>query len=1352
MSWQWPDGAAVRVRMGIHTGEPLLGATGYVGMDVHRAARIAAAGHGGQILLSGTTRDLVADDLPEETDLRDLGAHRLKDLRGETRIYQVTMDGLPGDFPALMTASAEEPPPTPGEPPYRGLQAFEEADAALFFGREATVARLAEQVRGARFVALIGASGSGKSSILRAGLVPVLRRDGWRIHLLTPTAHPLESLAAAVAPDASPAQLAGLVDDLRRDPRSLALKLRAEATGAAGGRILIAVDQLEEIFTLCRDEEERAAFLVGLIRACGLDEEPAGVPAAADRATVIVTLRADFYAFLAPYPPLRDASAASQLYVGAMSTSELREAIEEPARRGDWEFVPGLVDLMLRDVGDEPGALPLLSHALLETWKRRRGTAMTLRSYAESGGVKGAIARTADRVYEGELSDEQRPIARNIFVRLTELGEGTQDTRRRARLAELLPADLAEAAAVRRLIGALADARLITVGEDDVEVAHEALIREWPTLRDWLTADREGLRIHRRLTEAASEWELAAFDDGLLYRGARLAQVRDWAAANPASLNDIERRFLADSVARSEREEAEREAQRQRELEAARALAESERRSAAGLRRRALLLAGALGVAALLAGVAIVLARQSSENAALADQHAEEARANATEASQNAAQASDSAALAEQRTREAQANLDLATSQRLGAEADSVIGGAKSGELAALLALNGLGIVYTRQADAALQHAARLYLGEQVFVHDAEAFGAAVTPDGRTLITTSLDTLLFWDLGTGRRSATLGAGGRIGGPPLTLPSIGLSLSRDGALLLASSGEVFRLPDRTRVRSGCTFADQVKIDSPPIVRTLSPDGLTIATALQDGGIILEPVDACRQGRRRLDGDVFSGSAEALDPSRAMSFSPDGRRLAGVTGNTVTLWDTSTGHALATLRAGNGRFGTVAFSPDGRRIVAANGNGSAYIFDARNGVLVRAFVGGALPLVDATFSPDGRRLLTGSADSSAALWDVATGRQLQRFRGHTRALGAVAFAPDGASVFTTSLDGTARRWLTDAPTEIGVLHAGTGEVRGLAFSADGRLLATGSEDRVQVHDLVRGTLVMNVLSSPIDRIALSPDGGTLLIASDRGSSLWEVASGHSVRPFGVQGTAGGSSGTAGFLRDGSEVIANSADGGLAVWSAPSGETIRSFRGIGTKSATVSADGSTVAYEAPTCGDVLAVDAATGDTRIQIRDSTEPGQFGAPGSCVRALALARDGSQLVTADNNERVQLWDLDTGKVVRSFPHPGLVDAVAVSSDGRFVLTGGVDGTARPWDLASGALVRFLPGHAGLPVAAVAISADGKLLAIGGSDGTVIVTPSGLSDLETSVCSRLLRDLTPDERTEFAIPGTTATCP
>jgi hypothetical protein len=240
--------------------------------------------------------------------------------------------------------------------------------------------------------------------------------------------------------------------------------------------VLLVIDQFEELFTLCRDEVERQAFIDGLIYAV----EHEGGPV-----TLVIALRADFYSRLAQYASLRQLVSRRQEYLGVMSAEELRRAIEEPARLGGWEFSPGLVDLMLYDIGasegrsPEPGALPLLSHALLETWKRRRGNTMRLKSYTEAGGVRSAIARTAESVYYGEFTEGQQHIARSIFLRLTEPGEGEQDTRRRAGLSELVPgAGEVNERQVSEVLNRLADARLVTVSEGNAEVAHEALIRE----------------------------------------------------------------------------------------------------------------------------------------------------------------------------------------------------------------------------------------------------------------------------------------------------------------------------------------------------------------------------------------------------------------------------------------------------------------------------------------------------------------------------------------------------------------------------------------------------------------------------------------------------------------------------------------------------------------------------------------------------------------------------------------------------------------------------------------------------------------------------------------------------------
>jgi hypothetical protein len=389
-------------------------------------------------------------------------------------------------------------------------------------------------------LAVVGASGSGKSSVVRAGLIPALQQgqpladgtkppkgsDRWLMHVITPTARPLESLAASLTrASESVTATATLIDDLAKDTRSLHLYARRLLSlPGSGDRLVLVVDQFEELFALCKDKTQRKAFVDALLAAACPEADVPCSPANSV-VTVVLTLRADFYANCAEFDNLRSALQDYQRYIGAMSEAELRRAIEEPARLGGWELEPGLVDVLLQDVGDEPGALPLLSHALLETWKRRRGRTLTLAGYAASGRVQGAIAKTADDVYGHDLTPEQQAIARNIFLRLTELGEGAQDTRRRVTLSELIPQD-ESAEEVQAVLQKLADRRLVTTYEGEAEVAHEALIREWPALRGWLEEDREALRVERRLGEAAHEWEDSGCDESYLYRGAQLGRPR----------------------------------------------------------------------------------------------------------------------------------------------------------------------------------------------------------------------------------------------------------------------------------------------------------------------------------------------------------------------------------------------------------------------------------------------------------------------------------------------------------------------------------------------------------------------------------------------------------------------------------------------------------------------------------------------------------------------------------------------------------------------------------------------------------------------------------------------------------
>ena len=457
-------------------------------------------------------------------------------------------------------------PPEPGDPPFQGLQYYTEKDADRFFGREMLTARVAGRLKRTRFLAIIGSSGSGKSSLVRAGIIPAIKRgarlaDGgmppaesgaWAVEVMTPTAHPLDALAAALMKNAdSVAALSTLQGELSGDPRTLTLATRKLLAQQSSKHLLLVIDQFEEIYTACRSTAERQAFVANLLSAVNPDDE--------QPITVMIVLRADFYAFVAQDDQLREMVSQYQEFIGAMNRDELVSAIDKPLALGGWKIQEGLIEVILDDVGYEPGALPLLSHALHETWRRRRGRTLTLSAYTETGGIRGAIAQTAESVFRDQLSPEQQPIARMIFLRMSELGEDAHDTRRRASFSELITRSTDELV-IQTVINILVDARLVITGTASpgdtkiVEVAHEALIREWPTLRQWLAEDRTGLILHQNLAEDAEEWIKLDKDPGMLYRGVRLPQVTDWADKHPDMLSIQEVEFLERSRQQAEEE------------------------------------------------------------------------------------------------------------------------------------------------------------------------------------------------------------------------------------------------------------------------------------------------------------------------------------------------------------------------------------------------------------------------------------------------------------------------------------------------------------------------------------------------------------------------------------------------------------------------------------------------------------------------------------------------------------------------------------------------------------------------------------------------------------------------------
>lgn len=446
----------------------------------------------------------------------------------ETRWHTVAAELAPAEQQELTEAHGS---------PYVGLASFQPHDADRFFGREHLVEELTHQVNERRFTAVFGPSGSGKSSLLRAGLIPALSADhaDWPVVLLTPGEHPLAECAAHLARLLhTPAST--VLADLTADPHHLHLAIRqALIEHPKTVDLLLVVDQFEEVFALCPDTSERRQFIAALL---------AAAQASTSRTRVVLGVRTDFYGNCAHHPDLVEALRDGQTLVGPMHAEELRAAITRPAARAGLSVEATLVATIITEMLGRAGALPLMSHCLVETWRRRRGTTLSLAGYHASGGIDSAVAQTAERTYTALTTDQQHA-ARDLMLRLTRLGDNTEDTRRRIPTNELDHDD----PAVAHTLDAFTRARLLTVGENTIEIAHEALIHAWPRLRDWLTDDRDAIHTHHRLTDATRIWESLDRDTGALYRGVQLATAQAWhTRRRTTTLTTSEQDFLTASL------------------------------------------------------------------------------------------------------------------------------------------------------------------------------------------------------------------------------------------------------------------------------------------------------------------------------------------------------------------------------------------------------------------------------------------------------------------------------------------------------------------------------------------------------------------------------------------------------------------------------------------------------------------------------------------------------------------------------------------------------------------------------------------------------------------------------------
>ncbi len=1230
--------------------------------------------------------------------------------------------------------------------PYKGLRAFQETDAADFFGRatltERLLARLSESGDGGRFLTLVGPSGSGKSSLVKAGLIPALRKGGlpgserWFITDMLPGDHPLEELEAALLRVAT-SSLPGLLEQLGEDRRGLVRAAKRLLPGNQEVELVLVIDQFEELFTLVTDEKLRLHFIDNLLSAAS---DPRS------RVRIVLTLRADFYDRPLLYPRLAELVRSHGEVILPLTQQELERAIAGPAERVGLVLEPGLVNTIVNDVGEQPGTLPLVQYALTELFERREEVTLTVDAYRASGGISGALARRADDLY-ADLDPANQAAAKQLFLRLVTLGEGTEDTRRRVLQAEL-GLGIGSERAIDDVMTAFNQYRLLTFDRDPltrgptVEIAHEALIREWKLLRQWLDENRDELRVQRRLMDAASEWAKARQDSSFLASGARLAQFETLAADSHLALNESEKGYLLASIAERTRQEKEAEARQSHELalahqaaESAKAAEASQSRAANRLRYLAavLLIAvlGALG----LTGVALGAEQSASSDAATAT--------NAQGQAQNAAATATNAqgqAQAVAATSVAYANrLARAQSQLLGRTASILAqpGRDQNAELAALLALQALKLYPSFEAYDGLMDANAVFYARRVYTFDVIVTKVGYSSDGqRILIGTMYGGADLLDAQTGQRVGEFSGSGQTA-----------VFSPDGQQVLTFQSNIVQLWDAATGQKTRAFPNA--------------DGLFDAgVALSSAGRYLLGVSAQHVARLW---DVTTGQPVSVfdvgDRVRRVTLSPDGRyamiAYIGVTGG--RLWDTQTGQPVQAFGSPADMGGGVAFSPDGKTVLAGSPDHTVRLWDVITGSEVQRFSGHSDAVTSVAFSPDGTRIAAGGMDHQVLVWDVQSGALLGTFRGHTDIVLSVAFSPDGKSVLSVSTDRTARLWDIRPPQRFIPLMGSDKAVLSMAISHDSKYVLTGSDDGMaRLWDAATGQAVRTIrYDNPVTAVALSPDDRYIVVGSVLTSTagVFDVTTGQRVRTLG-----GGMSGlvVAAFSPDGRYLLFGSDDNTASLWDASSGSRLWTASGHtqAVNGVAFSPDGK---YVLTGSGDHTAKlwDAATGQV---VRT------FAAHSQQINSVAYSPDGKYVLTGSDDHTAKLWDAATGQVVRTFAaHTNAVYGVAYSPDGKYILTASSDKTTRLWDAATGEQLRVLetnaasvchcdPGSVVTHGQDIGFSPDGKYLVMYSDNSTPEILNTDYQGAVAFACSRLTRDLTDIERVQFSVVGTEPSCP
>ncbi|MEG4107485.1 nSTAND1 domain-containing NTPase [Microcoleus sp. S13_C5] len=1118
--------------------------------------------------------------------------------------------------------------------PYRGLFHFSPNDAEFFFGREVFVEELFEATKTCNFIPVLGASGSGKSSVVLAGLVPKLQNQGhWLFTHFRPDSNPFQALALALVPLYTPdldhtdkiIQARKLSKALSEGEIPLADVFAQINQNHPTDRVLLIADQFEEIYTSCTDQKIRLSFLDSL-----LDSFPSCPSQSHYKRVLVATMRADFLGNALLYPRFGDLLKTDIKLIRSMNYEELEQVIVKPSEKLGVTFQEGLVKRILYDVESEPGNLPLLEFALTELWKWRKGKQLTHVAYEEIGEVKGALARHANEKYRS-LTDEDKEKVRRIFIQLVHPGQGTEDTRRLATKAELGEASWG-------LVKQLADARLVvtsnpTGNQETAEVVHEALIRNWSQLRQWMETDRsfrawqEGLRIR------IEQWKKTQRDEWELLGGAALVEAEEKLKERREDLCQEEEEFIQASAALRDREQKERSRRRQQTISG---------------------LVSGLAIALILTGLAVIGWRkaQISEINSLAqssDGFLNLDKPKALKSSVKAAvtmQRQLGGVDANTRTQVELALLNtvhnVAVPNTLGGHAMSVNGVSFSRDGRMLASASHDNTV--KLWDVATGNEIKTLTG-----HTSSVNGVSFSPDGKMLASASKDhTVKLWDTATGKQIKTLTGH--------TNEVNRVSFSPDGKMLAsASNDQTVRLWDTA---TGKEIKTLTRHNGWVWGVSFSHDGKMLASASHDKTVKLWDTATGKEIK------TLTGHTKEV---WGVSFSPDDKMLASASNDkTVKLWDTATGKEIKTLIGHNDWVLGVSFSRDGKMLASASKDHKVKLWDTVTGKEIKTLAGHTDEVWAVSFSRDGKMLASASVDHTVKLWDTATGKEIKTLAGHTDKVWAVSFSRDGKMLASASVDHTVKLWDTATGKEIKTLAGHTDKVWAVSFSRDGKMLASASDDKtVKLWDTATGKQVQTLIGHTrgVGWVSFSPDGKMLASASDdKTVKLWDTATGKQIQTL-IGHTM--SVWQVSFSPDGKMLASASNDHTVKLWDTATGKQIQTLIGHTNqvRGVSFSPDGKMLA-SASADKTVKLWDVATGNEIKTLTGHTED---------VNKVSFNPDSKMLASASNDNTVKLWDIATGKEIKTLTgHTSSVNGVSFSRDGKMLASASNDKTVKLW--------------------------------------------------------------------------------